>query len=189
MHDQASGCEALASKLSDYCGRISLVSRIECKHRSAHSCNSTSTMMRAAVRSVRALRGARQLHTPLAHGQQASAAKRLLAAAGLATGAAACYATAQSTATCESAAAAKTRFDENGFGSPSFKGDVVIVTGGTTGIGAACCAHLAKAGGVVYNIDFKAPAASGGRHAPNATSVMWRKSSARSAPSSRRTVA
>jgi NAD(P)-dependent dehydrogenase (short-subunit alcohol dehydrogenase family) len=59
----------------------------------------------------------------------------------------------------ESAAAAKTRFDADGFGSPSFKGDVVIVTGGTTGIGAACCAHLAKAGGVVYNIDFKAPAA------------------------------
>ena len=106
-----------------------------------------------------ALRGARQLHTPLAHGQQASAAKRLLAAAGLATGAAACYATAQRTATCESAAAAKTRFDADGFGSPSFKGDVVIVTGGTTGIGAACCAHMAKAGGVVYNIDFKAPAA------------------------------
>ena len=116
-------------------------------------------MMRATLRATRALRGARQLHTPLAHGQQASAAKRLLAAAGLATGAAACYATAQSTATCESAAAAKTRFDADGFGSPSFKGDVVIVTGGTTGIGAACCAHLAKAGGVVYNIDFKAPAA------------------------------
>ena len=26
-------------------------------------------------------------------------------------------------------------------------------------LAAACCAHLAKAGGVVYNIDFKAPAA------------------------------
>ena len=114
-------------------------------------------MMRAVVGVRGALRGARQLHTPLAHGQQASAAKRLLAGAGLATGAAACYATAQNTATCESAAAAKTRFDAAGFGSPSFKGDVVIVTGGTTGIGAACCAHMAKAGGVVYNIDFKAP--------------------------------
>ena len=72
-------------------------------------------MMRAAIRTTRALRGARRLHTPLAHGQQASAAKRVLAAAGLATGAVACYATAQSTATCESAAAAKTRFDAAGF--------------------------------------------------------------------------
>lgn len=53
--------------------------------------------------------------------------------------------------------AAKTRFDAAGFGSPSFEGDVVVVTGGTTGIGAACCAHLARAGGIVYNVDFKAP--------------------------------
>ena len=68
-----------------------------------------------------------------------------LAAAAAAAGAAALYYS-SSTAHAETAAAAKTRFDAAGFGSPSFKGDVVIVTGGTTGIGAACCAHLAKGG-------------------------------------------
>ena len=114
----------------------------------------TVIMMRSAVRTLRACRpiATRQLATRAA----APAARGGLAAAAAAAGAAALYYS-SSTAHAESAAAAKTRFDADGFGSPSFKGDVVIVTGGTTGIGAACCAHLAKAGGVVYNIDFKAP--------------------------------
>ena len=112
-------------------------------------------MMRSVVRTLRTCRpiATRQLAT-----RAAAPASRGLAAAAAAASAAALYYS-SSTAHAESAAAAKTRFDADGFGSPSFKGDVVIVTGGTTGIGAACCAHLAKAGGVVYNIDFKAPAA------------------------------
>ena len=116
----------------------------------------TTRMMRSAFRTLRACR---PLATrPLATRAAAPASRGGLAAAAAAAGAAALYYS-SSTAHAESAAAAKTRFDADGFGSPSFKGDVVIVTGGTTGIGAACCAHLAKAGGVVYNIDFKKPPA------------------------------
>ena len=113
-------------------------------------------MMRSTVRALRACRI--NATRPLATRAAAPASRGGLAAAAAAAGAAALYYS-SSTAHAETAAAAKTRFDADGFGSPSFKGDVVIVTGGTTGIGAACCAHLAKAGGVVYNIDFKAPAA------------------------------
>ena len=100
-------------------------------------------MMRSAVRTLRACRinATRPLAT-----RAAAPASRGLAAAAAASAAALYYSS--STAHAESAAAAKTRFDADGFGSPSFKGDVVIVTGGTTGIGAACCAHMAKAGGV-----------------------------------------
>ena len=93
---------------------------------------------------------------PASHTLAAATSIRGRAGSSGGSGAAALYYS-SSTAHAESAAAAKTRFDAAGFGSPSFKGDVVIVTGGTTGIGAACCAHIAKAGGVVYNIDFKAP--------------------------------
>ena len=107
-------------------------------------------MMRSAVlRACRPL-ASRQLATRAA---AASPAKYLAAACVAGTAVAAYYTTARA----ESAMAAKTRFDAEGFGSPSFKGDVIVVTGGTTGIGAACCAHLARAGGIVYNVDFKAP--------------------------------
>lgn len=107
-------------------------------------------MMRSAVlRACRPL-ASRQLATRAA---AASPARYLAAACAAGTAVAAYYTTARA----ESAMAAKTRFDAAGFGSPSFEGDVVVVTGGTTGIGAACCAHLARAGGIVYNVDFKAP--------------------------------
>jgi len=55
------------------------------------------------------------------------------------------------------AVAAKTRFDAKRFGSPRYDGDVVVVTGGSTGIGAACCRHVVAAGGKVYSVDFKPP--------------------------------
>ena len=81
-------------------------------------------MMRSTLRTLRACR---PLATrPLAT-RAAAPASRGLAAAAAAAGAAALYYS-SSTAHAESAAAAKTRFDADGFGSPSFKGDVVIVT-------------------------------------------------------------
>jgi NADPH:quinone reductase-like Zn-dependent oxidoreductase len=46
-------------------------------------------------------------------------------------------------------ASAALPFDSAAFPVPSYAGEVAIVTGGTTGIGAACCAVLARAGAKV----------------------------------------
>ena len=66
-------------------------------------------------------------------------------------------------AACASAEAldvrSKTLFDASRFAVPRYDGEVVIVTGGSTGIGRACCATLAAAGGVVYNVDVRPPEA------------------------------
>jgi len=49
------------------------------------------------------------------------------------------------------------RFEASTFPSPSYAGEVVIVTGGSTGIGKATCERLSDAGGLVYNLDVAKP--------------------------------
>lgn len=56
-------------------------------------------------------------------------------------------------------ASAALPFDSAAFPVPSYAGEVAIVTGGTTGIGAACCAVLARAGAKVYSLDVATPTA------------------------------
>lgn len=57
-----------------------------------------------------------------------------------------------STVYCEAVA-----FDASQFPTPSYAGEVVIVTGGSTGIGKATCDRLADAGAIVYNLDVARP--------------------------------
>lgn len=52
-------------------------------------------------------------------------------------------------------------FDSSTVPSPSYAGEVVVVTGGSTGIGKATCARFAGAGATVYNLDVMEPESSG----------------------------
>jgi hypothetical protein len=107
--------------------------------------------MHRALFATRHLRRARALSTRVA---QHPSARRAAAAA-----AAGLCAVAAGGAPARSDVRSKTLFDAAKFGSPRYDGDVCIVTGGSTGIGAACCATLAAAGAVVYSVDVAAPPA------------------------------
>ena len=109
--------------------------------------------MHRALFATRHLRRARALSTRVA---QHPSARRAAAAAAAAAG---LCAVAAGGAPARSDVRSKTLFDAAKFGSPRYDGDVCIVTGGSTGIGAACCSTLAAAGAVVYSVDVAAPAA------------------------------
>lgn len=49
-------------------------------------------------------------------------------------------------------------FDSSSIPTPSYAGEVVVVTGGSTGIGKATCERFAGAGATVYNLDVVEPA-------------------------------
>ena len=109
--------------------------------------------MHRALFATRHLRRARALSTRVA---QHPSARRAAAAAAAAAG---LCAVAAGGAPARSDVRSKTLFDAAKFGSPRYDGDVCIVTGGSTGIGAACCSTLAAAGAVVYSVDVAAPPA------------------------------
>ncbi|KAH8054835.1 hypothetical protein JL722_8786 [Aureococcus anophagefferens] len=108
--------------------------------------------MHRALFATRHLRRARALSTRVA---QHPSARRAAAAAAAAAG---LCAVAAGGAPARSDVRSKTLFDAAKFGSPRYDGDVCIVTGGSTGIGAACC-DARGAGAVVYSVDVAAPPA------------------------------
>ena len=155
-HASLQGCNLYATSHSASASRARLRERGSADSRATGAVATLSLRagdMHRALFATRHLRRARALSTRVA---QHPSARRAAAAAAAAAG---LCAVAAGGAPARSDVRSKTLFDAAKFGSPRYDGDVCIVTGGSAGIGAACCSTLAAAGAVVYSVDVAAPPA------------------------------